>query len=73
MGVHDNFFDLGGHSLLATRVVSWVRDAFQIQVPLRSVMERPTVASLAEEIQVILWASQVACDSAVDAREEIEL
>jgi amino acid adenylation domain-containing protein len=54
MSVHDNFFDLGGHSLLATRAISRIRHAFGLDVPLKSIFERPTASELAEMIEELL-------------------
>ncbi|HEY2136640.1 MAG TPA: amino acid adenylation domain-containing protein [Xanthobacteraceae bacterium] len=44
VSMHDNFFDIGGHSLRATQLVSRIGREFGMEIPLRAVFERPTIA-----------------------------
>ncbi|MFJ9030554.1 amino acid adenylation domain-containing protein [Streptomyces sp. NPDC102274] len=50
VGPEDGFFDLGGDSLRATRLVSAVRERFRVELDVRDVFARPTVADLAAHL-----------------------
>ncbi|MFN6514074.1 MAG: beta-ketoacyl synthase N-terminal-like domain-containing protein [Nostoc sp. CreGUA01] len=54
IGIHDNFFALGGDSLTGTVLISQVRKHFQVELPVRSLFEAPTVDELALVIEEIL-------------------
>jgi acyl transferase domain-containing protein/acyl carrier protein len=53
VGVHDNFFDLAGNSLLAMQIVTRLRSALGLDVPMTALFESPTVAGLAQRMDAL--------------------
>jgi amino acid adenylation domain-containing protein len=56
VSVEDNFFLLGGHSLLGTQLIARVRDAFAVDLSLRSLFDAPTIAKLSIQVENLLLA-----------------
>jgi amino acid adenylation domain-containing protein len=52
VGRRSNFFDLGGHSLLATQVLLRVRNSLQVDLPIRSMFEAPTIEQFSQLVGI---------------------
>ncbi|MDQ3643360.1 MAG: phosphopantetheine-binding protein, partial [Actinomycetota bacterium] len=72
-GVDDDFFDVGGDSLKAVRIVTALRSEFCVDAAMRHLFEQPTIAGLAEIVDVLAVAAAGAPRSAGDDREAIEI
>lgn len=70
VGIEDNFFELGGHSMLVAQLITRVKAAFAVDLPLAMVFEVSTIAGLAGKIDQALGDGLAAAslDLAADAR-----
>lgn len=73
VGIEDNFFELGGHSLTATRVVSRVRESFDTELTLRQLFASPTVAGLAQQIELGIRTVQGASEPSIAPAARVAL
>lgn len=62
----DNFFDLGGHSLMATQLISRIKTAFDLDLPLRALFDNPTLAGLA-------WVIEDALLTEIESLSQVEV
>ena len=80
IGVNDSFFDLGGHSLLAIQALSRLKETFQVELSMGSLLyEAPTIAGIAEiieqnqaESEVLAAISEVLAEIQSLSPEEVE-
>ena len=64
VSIEDNFFLLGGHSLLGTQLIARVRDAFGVELSLRTLFDAPTIGRLSAEVEKLLFAKLEAMSDA---------
>jgi FkbM family methyltransferase len=50
VGRHDNFFRIGGHSLVAMQLIARINAVYQIELPLSTLFQNPSIAQLADAI-----------------------
>jgi acyl carrier protein len=69
----ENFFRIGGHSLLAVQALVRIQESFGVSVDLRALLDAPTIAVLAREVEVRLKTKSAELAAQDTEREEIEL
>jgi len=73
IGRRDNFFELGGHSLLAAQTAARIRDLLGIEPDLKSFLQAPTPAALAQRIDETVSTPKSHARAEIEEREEIEV
>jgi len=71
VGVNDNFFLLGGHSLLGTQLINRIGSSFDVNLPLLSLFDHPTLAGMAAEVERLILA-KIECSETKDLQPVTE-
>ena len=72
VGANDNFFECGGNSLSATRAVARIQQELRVALPLRTIFTTPTLGELAEQVEILGWATQGATPDAAGEDTTLE-
>ncbi|BAY08030.1 non-ribosomal peptide synthetase [Calothrix sp. NIES-2098] len=73
IGIQENFFELGGNSLLAAQLMIYVREMFQVQMPVRCVFEQQTIEGLCQILDRLLQQGTAALKTGVNLKAEAVL
>jgi amino acid adenylation domain-containing protein len=74
IGINDDFFDIGGQSMTAVGLVARLRAAFNVNIELAALFERPTIAALSEAIDMLMLSRRPsAVNPSSGPREEFDL
>lgn len=66
VGVRSNFFELGGHSLKATQVISRIAQKLGVDIPVRSMFNKPTIEEFARDLPAQPVVAQTALERIPD-------
>jgi thioesterase domain-containing protein/acyl carrier protein len=58
-GIKDNFFELGGNSLIALQMFTQINKHMDIDLPLATLFDTPTISQLSERIDSILYETRI--------------
>ncbi|MEH2442452.1 amino acid adenylation domain-containing protein [Nostoc sp.] len=73
VGIQDNFFELGGNSLLAAQLMIYVRETFQVQMPVRCIFEQQTIEGLCQIVEKLHHGGTAALNTVISFKAEAVL
>ncbi|MEH2216963.1 MAG: amino acid adenylation domain-containing protein [Nostoc sp.] len=73
VGIQDNFFELGGNSLLAAQLMIYVRETFQVQMPVRCIFEQQTIEGLCQIVEKLHHGGNAALNAVISFKAEAVL
>ncbi|MEH2097079.1 MAG: amino acid adenylation domain-containing protein [Nostoc sp.] len=73
VGIQDNFFELGGNSLLAAQLMIYVRETFQVQMPVRCIFEQQTIEGLCQIVEKLHHGGTAALNAVISFKAEAVL